>query len=161
MKTSHKIPDKDFLNVIKNTPLISIDIIVYNSADKVLLGMRRNAPARNFWFIPGGRILKNESLPDAFSRISFAEFGICLKIDDADFKGIYEHIYPDENYFEQPDISTHYIVLAYEYKLKEPLITLPGEQHNDYIWIKVEDLLTSDKVHLNAKNYFNGKKPFS
>jgi colanic acid biosynthesis protein WcaH len=161
MKASHKIPDTDFLNVIKNTPLISIDIIIYNALGEILLGLRQNAPAKNFWFIPGGRILKNESLPDAFSRISSAEFGFQLKISDAGFKGIYEHIYPDENYFEEPGISTHYIVLAYEYKLTGSLIKLPKEQHNEYSWLSIENLLASDKVHSNTKNYFNSKKPFN
>lgn len=41
---------KTFSNIIQNTPLISIDLIVTNRANQVLLGKRVNEPAKNFWF---------------------------------------------------------------------------------------------------------------
>ncbi len=160
MKSSRKIPQPDFLNVITNTPLISIDIIIHNPKEEVLLGLRRNAPARNYWFIPGGRILKDESFPVAFSRIASAEYGLHLNIGDAVFKGIYEHIYPGENFFDEPGVSTHYIVIAYEYRLTGAPLKLPEEQHNEYRWMKINALLNDEKVHPNAKNYFNGTKSF-
>ena len=47
-----------FKKVVKNTPLVSIDIcIVWD--EKFLLGKRKNDPLKGFFFTPGGRILKN------------------------------------------------------------------------------------------------------
>ncbi len=65
-----KLSDKEFMNLIKNAPLVSIDLIVKNKKDEVLLGLRKNAPAKGTWFVPGGRIGKNETLQEAFKRIA-------------------------------------------------------------------------------------------
>ena len=51
-----------FSTVISSTPLISIDLIVKNKSKKVLLGKRVNEPAFEFWFVPGERVFKDESL---------------------------------------------------------------------------------------------------
>jgi len=38
-------------------------------SSRVLLCLRNNEPARNWYFVPGGMILKNKRLADAFSRL--------------------------------------------------------------------------------------------
>ena len=60
------LPLDTFKTVIKSTPLISLDLIVKNSEDKILLGKRLNRPAKNYCFVPGSRVLKDESLIIAF-----------------------------------------------------------------------------------------------
>ena len=60
----HK-PDKEFLHIIDSTPLVSIDLIVKNRNSQVFLGKRNNRPAQHFWFVPGGRIRRNETLDQA------------------------------------------------------------------------------------------------
>jgi colanic acid biosynthesis protein WcaH len=61
--------EKDtFKTVIASTPLVSIDLVVTNQNGEALLGKRLNRPAKDFWFVPGGRILKEESLAAAFRR---------------------------------------------------------------------------------------------
>jgi colanic acid biosynthesis protein WcaH len=62
-----------FALVVESTPLISIDLVVKSVANKILLGKRINRPAQNFWFVPGGRMYKNEKLDQAFKRIALAE----------------------------------------------------------------------------------------
>lgn len=59
-----------FKTVVASTPLISMDLIVQNDAGQVLLGYRNNRPAQGFWFVPGGRILKDEHFEVAFGRLS-------------------------------------------------------------------------------------------
>ena len=54
-----------FKTVIKSSPLVSIDLIVRNEQGQVLLGKRTNRPAQGFWFVVGGRVLKDESLEHA------------------------------------------------------------------------------------------------
>ena len=49
----------DFSFIVKNTPLISIDFCILKGK-KILLGKRLNSPAKDFYFVPGGRIRKGE-----------------------------------------------------------------------------------------------------
>ncbi|PLY04740.1 MAG: GDP-mannose mannosyl hydrolase [Arcobacter sp.] len=147
--------DKEtFSTVIANAPLISIDLIVKNSDDKVLLGQRVNKPAQNSWFVPGGRVYKEETIENAFRRITEDELGIQCKIESASFKGIYQHFY-DDNVFGD-DFSTHYIVLAFELRLTNTPMT--NAQHEKYLWFTENELLNSDDVYFFVKDYFDENK---
>ena len=84
-----------FQTVIASTPLISIDLVVRNLAGDYLVGFRNNRPAQGYWFVPGGRILKDESKDTAFTRLVKAELGVDAVIADATFKDVYEHFYDD------------------------------------------------------------------
>ena len=103
----------DFAEVVRLTPLISIDLILRNSNGDALLGVRNNEPAKGFYFVPGGRILKNERIADAFRRIILNETGVSADISQSTFKGVFEHIY-DSNFANRSDFGTHYVVLAYQ-----------------------------------------------
>jgi 8-oxo-dGTP pyrophosphatase MutT (NUDIX family) len=56
-------------DVIRLAPLVAIDLIIRNRRGEVLLGLRNNEPAKGCYFVPGGMIVKNERLTDAFTRI--------------------------------------------------------------------------------------------
>ncbi len=141
-----------FKCIIKNTPLISIDLIVENKEGKILLGLRKNKPAQGYYFVPGGRIFKNETIEEAFRNISKNELGMDFDIKDADFLGVFQHFYED-NYFGDDGFGTHYVVLAYHLKIEDTL-NLPDEQHSEYIWLTPEEILKNEKVHKYTKNYF-------
>ncbi|MCE7728134.1 GDP-mannose mannosyl hydrolase [Vibrio campbellii] len=142
-----------FKTVVASTPLISIDLVIRNVEGKVLLGKRKNRPAKGFWFVPGGRILKDEKLDAAFQRITDSELGNVCTLSAANFIGVYEHLYQDN--FSSESFSTHYVVLGYELVWKGKLSDLPLEQHGSYQWWDVNDLLTSKDVHCNTKAYFS------
>ena len=141
----------EFQSVVRNTPLVAIDFIVKNEAGQVLLGKRANKPAQGFWFVPGGRILKDEKMCDAFMRIAKAELGIQLNIVQAKFLGIFEHFYDDN--FSIDDFTTHYVVLGYELNLDLTIDKLPVDQHDGYAWLSVDEMLSSEVVHENSKRY--------
>lgn len=141
-----------FKTVVTATPLISMDLVVRNACGQVLLGKRINRPAKGFWFVPGGRILKDETFDAAFKRLTYAELGVQLSLPQAQFLGPYEHHYVDN--FSEDNFSTHYVVLGYEVVLDVSIEALPTEQHQAYQWWDVDPLLASDKVHQNTKDYF-------
>lgn len=144
---------KTFSFVIENTPLVSIDLVVKNEQGQALLGERLNRPAKGFWFVPGGRILKDESMAKAFQRLTLDELGQEFSIEQADFLAAFDHFY-DDNVFGS-EYSTHYVALAYELILKQPLKKLPlNMQHKSYQWFSVDSLLLQDNVHQHTKNYF-------
>ncbi|MFT5815062.1 MAG: colanic acid biosynthesis protein WcaH [Psychroserpens sp.] len=45
---------------------MSIDLVVRNPVGNVLLGESMNRPLQNSWFVPGGRILKDETFKTAY-----------------------------------------------------------------------------------------------
>ena len=141
----------DFMQIIKNTPLISMDLIIENSEKKILLGKRLNRPAQNEWFVPGGRIFKDESLDNAFERTTSAEIGIAFQRSEVEFFGLYEHFYSDNAINDE--FSTHYIVLAHRLQVDENEIVL-NNQHEAYRWFGVEELLAHENVNQYTKNYF-------
>ena len=148
-----KLDNEIFKTVVASTPLISMDLIIQSDSGQVLLGYRNNRPAQGFWFVPGGRILKDECFEVAFERLSNIELGERFMLSQAEFLGPYEHFYPDN--FSCTAFTTHYVVLGYKITWNGELSDLPSEQHCDYRWWDVEDLLGSSQVHDNTKAYFN------
>nr|WP_158972880.1 GDP-mannose mannosyl hydrolase [Paraglaciecola sp. L3A3] len=145
------LDDNTFSTVITSAPLVSIDLLVKNKQNQYLLGLRNNRPAKGYWFVPGGRILKDETIDAAFIRLTKEELGVTFERTDAVFLGPYEHFYKD--YVFGTDTSTHYVVLAYTIVIDINLAELPNSQHCQYQWLSREDLLNSDSVHKHSKWY--------
>ena len=141
-----------FQTIVQNVPLVSIDLIIKNAQDQVLLGRRNNRPAQGYWFVPGGRIRKNETLAQAFKRLTCAELDQEFSLDEACFLGVFEHLYVDSVF--DSEISTHYIALGYQLIVNVSFDTLPIDQHHQYQWFAINDLLSDAHVHENTKAYF-------
>ncbi|HPH06129.1 MAG TPA: NUDIX domain-containing protein, partial [Methylotenera sp.] len=149
---------KNFLNVVANTPLVSVDLVLL-SGDEILLGLRNNRPAKGFWFVPGGRILKNETINQAILRIAEKELGLSSLIKDGQlivtFLGTYEHFYSD-CFAGDNGVSTHYVVVAHKLELnKNIIVTIADEQHSELKWWKLDQALKSKVVHQYTKNYLS------
>lgn len=145
------LDENTFKTVITSTPLISIDLVVKNSDSQYLLGYRNNRPAKGYWFVPGGRILKDETMDQAFIRLCKIELGLDLIRSEAKFLGPFEHFYGD--YVFGDNVSTHYVVLGYEIEVNLDLHRLPKEQHGDYKWFSKQEFLNNDTVHKHSKWY--------
>ena len=142
-----------FSQVIESTPLVSIDFVIEDESGQVLLGERLNRPAQGFWFVPGGRVLKNEKLEDAFARLTQEELGYEFELFQAKLLGPYTHLY-DDNVFGD-EFTTHYVAIAYKLVVIRSELNLPvNVQHSRYRWYDKSELLTSDKVHIHTKWYF-------
>jgi colanic acid biosynthesis protein WcaH len=147
------LDQQTFSTVIKSSPLVSIDLVVINQSGQALLGQRLNRPAKGFWFVPGGRILKNESLASAFKRLTHDELGTEFAIEQATLQGPYDHFYNDNVFGEE--FSTHYVAISFVIKLTQPLSNLPMDvQHNGYKWFAINELLSDTAVHKHTKWYF-------
>ena len=153
-KNPRKLGRDELVEVVKKAPLVSIDLIVKNDGGQILVGFRKNEPAKGFWFVPGGRILKDERIADAFERIGREELGIDVAFAEAKFLGVFEHLYPT-NFTEKEDFSTHYVVLAYEIKTAGTAPVLPDDQHSDYKWLSRESADEEENIHPNTKEYFD------
>ena len=146
--------DQQFIAIIDATPLVSVDLILHNTRGEILLGKRNNKPAQGYWFVPGGRIRKNETIDHAIERIAEKELGLNLKRNEMTLLGVYDHIYED-NYLGQANVNTHYVVLGFQATIENRYEFTADEQHEALRWWSKQAILADPHVHQNTKNYFN------
>ena len=143
----------EFAKVVRNSPLVSIDLIIRDPDRCVLVGLRANEPAKGKWFVPGGVVRKDERLSEAFARIVKVEIGLEASIGDAKFIGVYEHLY-NNNVFEAEGFGTHYVVLAHELNLDHRPSIVSDRQHSEFHWMTAAQVISSPDVHQNTRAYF-------
>lgn len=155
------LSNQAFADVIRHTPLFAFDMVIKNKEGLYLLGFRNNAPAKGYWFVPGGRIRKDESYTNAFLRLVKNELGIeADQISEEDKKKfinpegtLFTHHYPDDNVFGN-DFHTHYLVFGICLSLDEGVSLSMDQQHDAFKWTSKEEILQDDRVHANTKTYF-------
>lgn len=152
------LPATQFAQACGALPLVSIDLVLTDEAGRLLLGLRQNAPARDWWFTPGGRIRKNEPLAEARRRIAAEELGLPdAALRRATLMGAWDHFYPDSAF--DAAISTHYVNLALWLPLTADEITaltLPagvGEQHAAWQWMPLKQAEADEAVHPHVRVY--------
>ncbi|MEQ6341622.1 MAG: NUDIX domain-containing protein [Gammaproteobacteria bacterium] len=146
-----------FKAIVAAAPLVSVDLVVVRGAQEVLLGLRNNRPAQGFWFVPGGRILKNEPIQSALARIAETELGLGAALAAGEIVphclGVFEHFYSD-CFAGDVGISTHYVVLGHiaHVPMDCPLPVF-DEQHSQLRWWPIAEALASPVVHRFTKDY--------
>ncbi|XXK59464.1 GDP-mannose mannosyl hydrolase [Porticoccaceae bacterium nBUS_09] len=140
-----------FKSIVKNTPLVSIDICLLHGG-KILLGKRSNEPLKGKWFTPGGRIFKNESWQECILRVSQSELGFVID-DLSSFRlmGVWDHFY--ENSVMDNDMSTHYVNLPHYCILEtRPSLSI-DQQHNDLRWFDLDEVAGKNGFHEYMQSY--------
>jgi colanic acid biosynthesis protein WcaH len=143
----------DFKLVVKNAPLFSIDLVVLNEKHEMLVGLRKNEPASGFWFVPGGRTYKGETIVEAFRRITEAELGRSFERERFVMLGIYDHFYGNSCFDES--VSTHYINAPHFMFVTSTELELPLVQHNNYRWVPIEAVEADDEIHRFSKIFLS------
>lgn len=149
---SNRLSRGEFKSGVQSLPLISVDLLVVNDRNELLMGMRKNEPAKGYWFVPGGRILKNEPLSRAFARLTQDELGKVFRLEDCSFAGVFEHFY-DVDFSGDSQASTHYIVLAYIIRVDAEFSSNSFSQHESYQWSGFGDSLKNSNIHDYTKAY--------
>lgn len=150
-------PEK-FLSVVNMTQIVSIDLIVKNNDGKILLGKRVNPPAKGYYFVPGGRLYKNETIKEGVQRMIQWELGVLSVDTKPKPRCVSEHMY-DENFANAKTedgkmISTHYVCFAFDIDLNEINMDVFKHQHVEALWVTPEEILERDDVHEYVKLYF-------
>ncbi|RCU45056.1 NUDIX domain-containing protein [Haloplanus salinus] len=119
------IPEGTWHDIVEHVPIVSVDLIVRH-AGGVVLGKRTNRPGRGEWFVPGGRVRKDERLDAAVHRVAEAELGVDVRIEER--LGVYEHLW-DESEFD--DVATkHYLANGVVVRSQGERFAADG-QHSD------------------------------
>lgn len=143
----------DFMSLIRNGPLVSLDILITNSEGNFLFGKRKNSPAKGSFFFPGGRLWKGEMIKDAIDRILKGEIRLKNSIQEFIFLGFFEHHYQDSFFWEDDsNLSTHYIALTFKIEINQSWEEIDlSEQHSEKIWLSLEGALQNEEVHPYCK----------
>jgi len=143
---------EDFLDLVSLGCLVSVDLIVRNESGEVLLGMRMNEPAKGSWFVPGGKIFKNEKIEEALERVLERELGLGHRVEEMRFLGVYQHFY-ETNFAEEEGLSTHYVVLAHVVDLPEGEELRIDDQHEELKWFSLDEMEGAPEVHEYTRAY--------
>ncbi len=122
------IPTSLYIEIIQNVPIACVDVaIVYRGS--VLLVLRKVSPAKNQWWLPGGRVHKNEMMKDAAKRKALEEVGLDCKVGPIIYTA--ETIFPDGPYHT----SVHSINSCFLlYPIENPVVRMDNH-HNDFKWV--------------------------
>ncbi|MDR3571084.1 MAG: NUDIX domain-containing protein [Candidatus Pacebacteria bacterium] len=151
-----RLDDSVFRDLIKNAPLVSIDLIVKDPNRKIAVVRRTRNPAKGDYFVPGGRIYKGEELSVALKRIADYELRIDVDLVPHRFFGAFTHIY-ETNRFDESGYGTHYVVLAYEIRVERQSDFFDAD-HDEIKWITADEILASDSVNSYVKRYFSAPR---
>lgn len=126
-----KIPEHLYKKIIDVMPMCCVDII-FKVNDKVYLFKRSYQPAKNVWWLVGGRILKGERLKDAAIRKVKEEIGVDVRIQK--MVGIYENFFATSRFnLKNRKIGTHTISICFLAEPKHKGIKLKlNEEYTDY-----------------------------
>jgi len=69
------IPNSLYAQILENMPIACVDIAIA-AQGAVLLVRRKDPPARRQWWVPGGRVLKGETMRETAIRKAREEVGI-------------------------------------------------------------------------------------
>ena len=149
------IEREKFLGLLDAMPLVAMDLVLVRGGTEVLLGLRNNRPAQGFWFVPGGRIRKNEPMRAALERVALDELGLHLTDlpNEPMHMGASQHFYPD-SFAGEVGVSTHYVVMGNLVHLPaHTQLTVADAQHSALRWWGLEEAMSSTEVHGFTKDY--------
>lgn len=123
------IPDNFYKQIVEYSVISTVDIIFMDHNKSILLGRRSNSPLKGEYYIPWGRIRKNETIIQGVQRKAKEEFNIDIDINKLVFVGSYDDIFEDSAW----NTSTHCVprVFAYQLNNDEVKMLLPDTQHTD------------------------------
>lgn len=125
MGNEDRIPRAEWETIVRNVPIVSVDLVVRRDGG-VVLGRRRNEPAKGEWFVPGGRVHKGERLEAAVHRVAREELGVVVTIERS--LGAYDHLY---DVADVPEAGgKHYVSHGYLVRPETTEIAL-DDQHDD------------------------------
>lgn len=139
------IPDDQYKTIHEVMPIPCVDVVIVHE-DSFLMAKRNNKPAQGQWWVPGGRVLKDESLTDCAKRKSTQETG--LQVNVIRMLGADETMFPDGPFGSQT--HTINVVFLASPALPNTEISLDS-QNTEYRWFNAID----DSWHPYIQKYLS------
>jgi len=127
------IPQDIYDNFLKYMPIVCVDVCIVKN-DKIFLAKRNNQPCKGQWYIPGGRVLKNEELINAAYRKALEETNLEC------------HIYPSILNVETAiyntginNIPTHNVNICFKASINKNEKIKLNSENSEYMWVSKEE----------------------
>ena len=91
----NKISKRLYDQIVSVMPITSVEAIIRDKDDRILVLRRNNAPVKGEWWFPGGRVHKGETLSEALIREVKEETG--LNIEIVNIVGVYTRLFPERH----------------------------------------------------------------
>ena len=121
----------DYKNFLSKMPILCVDCFVVNDQGEYLLVKRRNDPLKGEYWVPGGRLHKNERLVDAVHRKMREEIGVDVEIIEN--VGFFEEFFQESE--QSAEGGVHSISIVYLVKPLSFNIKL-DDQSSEWGWFK-------------------------
>ena len=129
------IDDILYSKIIDVIPILCVDGFIIND-NKILLLKRNNYPAIGEWWVPGGRVIKNELLVDSIIRKVKDETGLDTEIIN--------QIGVAETIFE----TKHTVNVCFSLRVESGQVIINSE-HSEYKWFSIDNLPNDLNSELN------------
>jgi ADP-ribose pyrophosphatase YjhB (NUDIX family) len=113
------IQEKTYKTIISQMPISTIEAIIINSKNDLLVMKRNNPPVKGEWWFPGGRIRRGETFLQALARKVTEETALEVKV--LGFVGVYERIFRER----------HDIAIVFLCRCEDEKVILNSE-HSEY-----------------------------
>lgn len=143
-----KLPTDEYRKILSTMPIICVDCLVVNDKGEYLLVKRKNEPLKGEYWVPGGRVHKNERLADAVRRKMHEEIGVEVEIVNS--VGFFEEFY--ERTAEGADGGVHSISFVYLVRPRSYNIRL-DDQSSEWGWFSDAPQRLKRRPHLTLPNY--------
>ena len=90
-----KLSYSEFLKSLELAPRIVVELLIENKQKEPLLIKRIDKPYIGYWHLPGGFLLKNESIQNCIKRLAKEEVGLNYHSTDYKMLGLFENIKGD------------------------------------------------------------------
>ena len=147
------IPENIYKEFLKNMPIFCIDFLI-NYKDEFLLLKRNEEPLKGIYWLPGGRLKKNETLDKFSHRVQSREIRIYFKNYS---------IIGFSNFLFKESINsraTHTPTLLFEITVQNKFTPNIDKTHSEYRWSKdLPSLLIKNLILFNSSksNYIFDK----
>lgn len=145
----------EYKRIVEYMPILCVDLLVFFKNELLLL-RRKKEPLKGEWWIPGGRVFKNEKLLDAAKRKAFEEIGLNPEIEPNPIF-FYEFFSPKST-FEGVKTGTHTLSMVFKAIIKDENFNIQLDTTSlDYKFIsKIEE-----NLHPDLKNILKNCKIFN
>jgi len=103
-----------FLLVSSLTPIVNVDLLVYNGKGQFLLTWRNDSHCGQGWHVPGGCIRFRETCEERIKKVAQKELGISDVCFEKDPIKVFEIISQEHRDIENQNERAHFMTLVYK-----------------------------------------------
>lgn len=132
------------------TPVVNVDLLVYNSKGQFLLAMRNDQFYGKGWHVPGGCVRFKETFGTRIREVAKKELDLTEFTYDKEPIKVFEIIWEkDQRNLENDEERTHFITMVYRcYAPDTYIINNQGKAKTDVGYLRWFDKLPDDLLNI-------------